>query len=415
MSYIEELGIKAKAAEKSIATASTIQKNNALKAISTALIDNTSFIIEQNKLDLDNAVESGMSKAMQDRLMLDERRIKAVSNSILTLTDMEDVIGSIDYGTIRPNGLRICKSRVPLGVIGIIYESRPNVTVDAATLCLKAGNAVILKGGKEAFNSNVCLINVMRKAVETVGLPADIVQLVEDTSRESTNELMKLNKYLDVLIPRGGAGLINAVIANATVPVIETGVGNCHVYVDDSADIEMAVEITDNAKTQRPSVCNAIENLLVHKDIAEEFLPKVKSVLDKHNVEIRGCEKTAQILGDSVTLADEKDFGTEFLDYIIAVKVVDSVEEAIAHVGKYGTNHSECIVTKSLQNAEKFQREVDAAAVYVNASTRFTDGEEFGFGAEIGISTQKLHARGPMGLKELTTVKYLINGNGQIR
>lgn len=415
MSYIEELGIKAKDAEKSIATASTIQKNNALKAISTALIDNTSFIIEQNKLDLDNAVESGMSKAMQDRLMLDERRIKAVSNSILTLTDMEDVIGSIDYGTVRPNGLKICKSRVPLGVIGIIYESRPNVTVDAATLCLKAGNTVILKGGKEAFNSNVCLINVMRKAVETVGLPADIVQLVEDTSRESTNELMKLNKYLDVLIPRGGAGLINAVIANATVPVIETGVGNCHVYVDDSADIEMAVEITDNSKTQRPSVCNAIENLLVHKDIAEDFLPKVKAVLDKHNVEIRGCEKTAQMLGESVILADEKDFGTEFLDYIIAVKVVDSVDEAIAHVGKYGTKHSECIVTKSLQNAEKFQREVDAAAVYVNASTRFTDGEEFGFGAEIGISTQKLHARGPMGLKELTTVKYLINGNGQIR
>ncbi len=415
MSYIEELGIKAKAAEKSIATASTIQKNIALKAISTALIDNTSFIIEQNKLDLDNAVESGMSKAMQDRLMLDERRIKAVSNSILTLTDMEDVIGSIDYGTVRPNGLKICKSRVPLGVIGIIYESRPNVTVDAATLCLKAGNAVILKGGKEAFNSNVCLINVMREAVETVGLSADIVQLVEDTSRESTNELMKLNKYVDVLIPRGGAGLINAVIANATVPVIETGVGNCHVYVDDSADIEMAVEITDNAKTQRPSVCNAIENLLVHKDIAEKFLPKVKSVLDKHNVEIRGCEKTAQILGDSVILADENDFGTEFLDYIIAVKVVDSVDEAIAHVGKYGTKHSECIVTKSLQNAEKFQLEVDAAAVYVNASTRFTDGEEFGFGAEIGISTQKLHARGPMGLKELTTVKYLINGNGQIR
>ncbi len=415
MSYIESLGIKAKAAEKSIATASTLQKNNALKAISTALTENTNLIIEQNKLDLDNAAEAGMSKAMQDRLMLDEKRIKAIADSVLAIADMEDIIGSIDYGTIRPNAMRICKSRVPLGVIGIIYESRPNVTVDAATLCLKAGNVVILKGGKEAFNSNVCLVNIMRKAIESVGLPADVVQLVEDTSREATNELMRLNKYLDVLIPRGGAGLINAVIANATVPVIETGVGNCHVYVDDSADIEMAVEITNNAKTQRPSVCNAIESLLVHKDIAEHFLPKVKAKLDEHNVEIRGCEKTAQLLGDSVVLADENDFNTEFLDYIISVKVVDNIDEAIAHIGKYGTKHSECIVTKNLQNAEKFQREVDAAAVYVNVSTRFTDGEEFGFGAEIGISTQKLHARGPMGLKELTTVKYLINGNGQIR
>lgn len=415
MSYIESLGIKAKAVEKSIATASTIQKNNALKAISDALINNTNLIIEKNKLDLDNAIKSGMSKAMQDRLVLDENRIKAISNSIQTIMDMDDVIGSIDYGTIRPNGMRICKSRVPLGVIGIIYESRPNVTVDAAVLCLKAGNAVILKGGKEAFNSNVCLVNIMREAVETVGLPADIVQFVEDISREATNKLMRLNEYLDVLIPRGGAGLINAVIANSTVPVIETGIGNCHVYVDNTADIKMAVGITNNSKTQRPSVCNSIENLLVHKDIAEEFLPKIKSVFDTHNVEIRGCGKTIQILGETVILADENDYNTEFLDYIIAVKVVDSIDEAIAHVGKYGSKHSECIVTESLQNAEKFQREVDAAAIYVNVSTRYTDGEEFGFGAEIGISTQKLHARGPMGLKELTTVKYLINGNGQIR
>ena len=331
MSYIESLGIKAKASEKSIATASTIQKNNALKAISDALINNTNLIIEKNKLDLDNAIKSGMSKAMQDRLVLDENRIKAISNSIQTIMDMDDVIGSIDYGTIRPNGMRICKSRVPLGVIGIIYESRPNVTVDAAVLCLKAGNAVILKGGKEAFNSNG-LVNIMREAVETVGLPADIVQFVEDISREATNKLMRLNEYLDVLIPRGGAGLINAVIANSTVPVIETGIGNCHVYVDNTADIEMAVGITNNSKTQRPSVCNSIENLLVHKDIAEEFLPKIKSVFDTHNVEIRGCERTIQILGKTVILADENDYNTEFLIYYCCY--TDSIDEAIAHVGK---------------------------------------------------------------------------------
>lgn len=284
-----------------------------------------------------------------------------------------------------------------------------------ATLCLKAGNTVILKGGKEAINSNKCLADVMRAAVEKAGLPADVIQLVEDTSREAAAELMKLNKYLDVLIPRGGAGLINAVVNQATVPVIETGTGNCHVYVDESADIQMAADIVNNGKTQRPSVCNAVESLLVHKNIAEAALPVIKSKLDEHNVEIRGCQKTADILGDCVTLASDDDYATEFLDFIISVKVVDSIEEAIEHIQKYSTRHSECIVTKSLENAEKFQREVDAAAVYVNASTRFTDGGEFGFGAEIGISTQKLHARGPMGLRELTTVKYLINGNGQIR
>ena len=279
----------------------------------------------------------------------------------------------------------------------------------------KAGTTVILKGGKEAINSNKCLADVMRAAVEKAGLPADVIQLVEDTSREAAAELMKLNKYLDVLIPRGGAGLINAVVNQATVPVIETGTGNCHVYVDESADIQMAADIVNNGKTQRPSVCNAVESLLVHKNIAEAALPVIKSKLDEHNVEIRGCQKTADILGDCVTLASDDDYATEFLDFIISVKVVDSIEEAIEHIQKYSTRHSECIVTKSLENAEKFQREVDAAAVYVNASTRFTDGGEFGFGAEIGISTQKLHARGPMGLRELTTVKYLINGNGQIR
>lgn len=415
MTYIETLGAKAKAAEHAAASASAKLKNEALKSIADALIQNTGLIIEKNKLDLENAVKNGMSVSMQDRLMLNEKRISDIASSVLKLIEAEDLIGSVDYGVIRPNGLKICKTRVPLGVIGIIFESRPNVTVDAATLCLKAGNTVILKGGKEAINSNKCLAYVMRAAVEKAGLPADVIQLVEDTSREAAAELMKLNKYLDVLIPRGGAGLINAVVNQATVPVIETGTGNCHVYVDESADIQMAADIVNNGKTQRPSVCNAVESLLVHKNIAEAALPVIKSKLDEHNVEIRGCQKTADILGDCVTLASDDDYATEFLDFIISVKVVDSIEEAIEHIQKYSTRHSECIVTKSLENAEKFQREVDAAAVYVNASTRFTDGGEFGFGAEIGISTQKLHARGPMGLRELTTVKYLINGNGQIR
>lgn len=415
MTYIETLGAKAKAAEHAAASASAKLKNQALKSIADALIENTSLIIEKNKLDLENAAKNGMSVSMQDRLMLNEKRISDIASSVLKLIEAEDLIGSVDYGVIRPNGLKICKTRVPLGVIGIIFESRPNVTVDAATLCLKAGNTVILKGGKEAINSNKCLADIMRKAVEKVGLPADVIQLVEDTSREAAAELMKLNKYLDVLIPRGGAGLINAVVNQATVPVIETGTGNCHVFVDESADIQMAADIVNNGKTQRPSVCNAVESLLVHKNIAETALPVIKAKLDEHNVEIRGCEKTAKILGDCVTLASDEDYATEFLDFIISVKVVDSIEEAIEHIQKYSTRHSECIVTKSLENAEKFQREVDAAAVYVNASTRFTDGGEFGFGAEIGISTQKLHARGPMGLHELTTVKYLINGNGQIR
>ena len=353
-------------------------------------IEANHFLTDDMKNVFENAVKNGMSVSMQDRLMLNEKRISDIASSVLKLIEAEDLIGSVDYGVIRPNGLKICKTRVPLGVIGIIFESRPNVTVDAATLCLKAGNTVILKGGKEAINSNKCLADVMRAAVEKAGLPADVIQLVEDTSREAAAELMKLNKYLDVLIPRGGAGLINAVVNQATVPVIETGTGNCHVYVDESADIQMAADIVNNGKTQRPSVCNAVESLLVHKNIAEAALPVIKSKLDEHNVEIRGCKKTAEILGDCVTLASDDDYATEFLNFIISVKVVDSIEEAIEHIQKYSTRHSECIVTKSLENAEKFQREVDAAAVYVNASTRFTDGGEFGFGAEIGISTQKL-------------------------
>ena len=415
MSYTQELGKRAKAAEAFISSASTMQKNKALAAISKALIENSSLIIAENAKDIAAAKENGMSEAKQDRLMLDASRIEGIAKGVDQIIALGDPIGEIIGGGNRPNGLHIIKTRVPLGVIGIIFESRPNVTVDAAALCLKTGNVVILKGGKEAINSNICLGKIMREAVGSAGLPADIIQVVENTDRETTNELMRLNGYVDVIIPRGSANLIQAVVRNATVPVIETGAGNCHVYVDASADLDMAVEITDNAKTQRPSVCNAIESLLVHKDVAEKFLPMIAERFKSHNVKIYGCDRTIAILGSSVEKATETEYATEFNDYIIAVKVVDDIDEAIAHIRKYSTKHSECIVTSSLENARKFQTQVDAAAVYVNASTRFTDGGEFGFGAEIGISTQKLHARGPMGLAELTTVKYLINGNGQVR
>ncbi|MCR5731182.1 MAG: glutamate-5-semialdehyde dehydrogenase, partial [Ruminococcus sp.] len=378
MGYTEDLGKKAKAAEPAIAAASTKQKNEALAAISAALIANKELIIRENEKDLVAAKENGMSEAMQDRLKLDADRIAGIAKGVDELIALNDPIGEIIEGFSRPNGLRIAKTRVPLGVIGIIFESRPNVTVDAAALCLKAGNAVILKGGKEAINSNICLGNIMRMAVEEAGLPADVIQVVENTSRETTNELMKLNGYVDLLIPRGSARLIQAVVNTATVPVIETGAGNCHVYVDASADLDMAVNITDNAKTQRPSVCNAIESLLVHKDIAEKFLPMIAERFKEHNVKIYGCDRTIEILGDSVEKATDTEYATEFNDFVISVKVVDDISEAIAHIRRFGTRHSECIVTKSLEAAEKFQREVDAAAVYVNASTRFTDGGEFG-------------------------------------
>lgn len=415
MNYAETLGANAKACEKAMRCASTEQKNNALAAIEAALTENTDKILAANQTDLEAAEKNGMSAAMQDRLRLTPDRIKGIAAGVADVIKLDDPIGSSDSGSLRPNGMRITKIRVPLGTIGIIFESRPNVTVDAAVLCLKTGNTVILRGGKEAFNSNKCLCDIMRGAIEKSGLPRDAVQFVEDTSRDVAAQLMKCNNYLDVLIPRGGAGLIRAVKENATVPVIETGVGNCHVYADESADFDMAVNIVDNGKTQRPSVCNAIESLLVHKSIADKLLPLIKARLDEHNVEIRGCEKTAAILGDCVVPATDEDYATEFGDYIIAVKVVENIDEAIAHISKYTTGHSECIVTNSLANAEKFKNEIDAAAVYVNASTRFTDGGMFGFGAEIGISTQKLHARGPMGLRELTSVKYLIDGSGQIR
>lgn len=415
MTYIETLGSNAVKVKKILAVADTGKKNAALAEISRALIENADKIIEANQKDLAAARENGMSVSMQDRLMLNEDRIKGIASAVDELIKLEDPIGKVDNGSVRPNGMRITKIRVPMGVIGMIYESRPNVTADAATLCLKTGNAVILRGGKEAYNSNKCICEIMRDAVEKAGFPKDIIQFVDDTTREVTTELMKCDKYLDLLIPRGGAGLIKAVTKNATVPVIETGTGNCHLYVDESADIEMAVNITDNAKTQRPSVCNAIETLLVHKNIAEKFLPAVKKKLDEHNVEIRGCAETKRILGDCVVPATEEDYATEFGDYIIAVRVVDDISQAIEHIAEYSTGHSECIVTNDLSNANKFKSEVDSACVYVNASTRFTDGGMFGFGAEIGISTQKLHARGPMGLYEITTNKYLIDGNGQVR
>lgn len=416
MNYIEELGTKAKAAKAGLAGASSEQKNDALLEIAHILRRCMPKIIEANKLDLENAVRRNMTPSLQDRLRLDEKRIEGIACACEKLTALEDSIGEVISGSVRPNGMRITKVRVPMGVVGIIYEARPNVTVDAAALCLKSGNAVILRGGKEAFNSNKILCDLMRQAVQTAGFSPDIIQLVENTDRAIATQMMQANGYIDVLIPRGGAQLIKAVVQNATVPVIETGTGNCHVYVDSTASVDMAVDIVDNGKTQRPSVCNAVETCLVHRDIAEDLLPKLKARLDEHNVEIRGCELTRMILGaENVTPADEDDYATEFGDYIIAIRVVDGLADALEHITKYSTGHSECVVTESLYVAEEFQSRVDSACVYVNCSTRFTDGEEFGLGAEVGISTQKLHARGPMGLKELTTTKYLINGSGQIR
>lgn len=415
MTYVEELGAKAKKAAKFLAVADTSLKNSAISAMAKALCDNADDIIAANRLDLEKADENGISKVMQDRLRLDRKRIDGIADGLDALVRLDDPVGVVDYGIRRPNGMEITRVRVPMGVIGIIYESRPNVTADAGALCLKAGNAVILRGGKEAYNSNMAICRIMRGAAESIGMPADVIQYIDDTTRESTNELMKCSKYVDLLIPRGNKGLISAVKQNATVPVIETGTGNCHIYIDESADPDMAVNITDNGKTQRPSVCNALESLLIHKNAAEKLLPLIKARLDEHNVEIRGCEETRRILGDCVVPATDEDYATEFLDYIISVKVVNDIDEAIAHIAEYSTGHSECIVTNSLDNANKFRREVDSACVYVNCSTRFTDGGEFGFGAEIGISTQKMHARGPMGLRELTSAKYLINGSGQIR
>lgn len=411
---IDVMGLNAKRAARQLAVAGE-KKDAALRAIASALAEKTPQIIEANRLDIENAERNGLTPALIDRLRLDEGRINGMAVGVLEVAALPDPIGTVISGSRRPNGLEITKVRVPLGVIGMIYESRPNVTVDAAALCLKSGNAVILRGGKEAINSNKCLAGIMQDALEETGLDRYCIQLIEDTSRQSSVELMELTEYLDVLIPRGGKGLIKAVVENAKVPVIETGAGNCHVFVDESADTDMAANIIYNAKTSRPSVCNAIETILVHEKIAEKALPVIKARLDEKNVELHGCEKTAAILGSSVIPADESDWETEYLDYKLAVRVVSSLDEAIAHITKYSTGHSECIVTGSYKNAKIFTSSIDSAAVYVNASTRFTDGGMFGLGAEIGISTQKLHARGPMGLNELTSMKFIIEGDGQIR
>ena len=409
----KEILEQAKKAKSAINAADEQTKNRALELMAEHLEASAEQILSANQEDMEQA-KGKISDVMLDRLLLTEGRIAGMAQGIRELIDLPDPAGKILKSITRPNGMVIEKTAIPLGVIAIIYESRPNVTSDAAALCVKAGNAVILRGGKEAFRSNRAVVKVLREAVAASGLPADCVQLVEDTSRASSAELMGLTEYLDVLIPRGGAGLIRSVKENSRVPVIETGVGNCHVYVDAAADLDMAADIIFNAKTSRPSVCNAIETVLVHRDAAEKALPKIQARLQEKQVELRGCERALQILPD-VKAACEEDWATEYLDYILAVKVVDSLDQALEHIARYSSGHSECIVTESYSAAERFLQEVDSAAVYVNASTRFTDGGEFGLGAEIGISTQKLHARGPMGLQQLTTNKFLIRGSGQVR
>lgn len=411
---LTQLGIRAKKASRHLSKAGTQEKNRALGFIADALIENAQYIIDENKKDIALAKENGMAQAMIDRLSLDEKRIEGIACAVRELIELPDPVGKVISGSVRPNGLKIEKITVPLGVVAVIYEARPNVTADAASLCLKAGNAVILRGGKEAFNSNKAIVQTMRDALEKAGLEKDAVLLVEDTSRQSAKALMTMNGYVDVLIPRGGAGLIKACVENSTVPVIETGTGNCHVYVDEFADIDKAVNIIYNAKVSRPSVCNACESLVIHSAVLEKAMPKIKEKLDSANVIIHADERAAKVIADTVP-ATEEDYAKEYLGYEISVKTVDSIDEAIDHIMKYTTSHSECIVTESYANARKFQNEIDAAAVYVNASTRFTDGGMFGFGAEIGISTQKLHARGPLGLPELVTYKYLICGDGQVR
>ena len=413
MITVQEAGKRAKAASKSIMLRTSDEKNEALLMIADALLQNTAEIIAANKKDVITAREKGMKESLVDRLMLNEERIKSLAASVREITLLDDPIGEVCEEWSRPNGLKLKKVRVPMGVIGIIYEARPNVTCDAAVLCLKGGSSALLRGGSDAINSNMAIVKVMRSALEKTKIHPDAIMLCEDTSRESATAMMKMNEYLDVLIPRGGAGLIKSVVENATVPVIETGTGNCHVYVDNTAKLDMALDIIINAKTQRTGVCNAAETMLVHTSVAQKFLPMAYDALTKKGCRILGCEKTMEII--PCEKATEKDFATEFLDLILSVKVVDSVEEAIEHVEKYSTHHSEAIVTENDDNAQKFLREVNSAAVYHNASTRFTDGGEFGFGAEMGISTQKLHARGPMGLREITSYKYIIEGTGQVR
>lgn len=414
MMMLETLGAQAKTASRVLMTASTAAKNSALLKIADALLQNTDYILAENEKDLAAGRANGMAESLLDRLALSADRIRGMAQGVREVADLPDPIGAVQSEITRPNGLIIQRVSVPLGVIAVIFEARPNVTSDAAALCLKAGSACLLRGGKEAIHSNTAIAEVMRNALRETELPADCIQLVEDTSRESATALMRLSGYVDVLIPRGSARLIRSVVENATVPVIETGAGNCHVYVDRDANIDMAAEIVFNAKTSRVSVCNAAESLVVHADIAEKALPKIAARLLEKDVILYGDARAKAILPD-ILPAEESDWGTEYLDYKMSVRVVDSVAEAIAHITRYSTGHSECIVTENRATAEKFLNEVDSAAVYHNASTRFTDGGEFGFGAEIGISTQKLHARGPLGLPQLTSVKYKIFGNGQIR
>ncbi len=413
MNTLQELGQKAVTAKYEVQKLSTEKKKRALKAVAEALIAESGEILNANAVDLKNGEEKGMNSGLLDRLRLSDTRIKAMADGLVQITQLPDPIGEVLETIERPNGLHIEKVRVPLGVIGIIYESRPNVTADAFGLCFMSGNAVILKGGSDAIHSNKAITDVIRKALENEGVTEDAILLIDSTDREITREFMRMKQYVDVLIPRGGAGLIRSVVENSAIPVIETGTGNCHIFVDESADLTKAIPIIINAKTQRIGVCNACESLVIHEAVKDKLLPLLAKALKEKNVEIRGDEKVQQVI-DCVP-ATEEDYGTEYLDYIISMKTVASVEEAIAHINKYNTKHSEAIITENMVNAEKFLNEVDAACVYVNASTRFTDGSQFGFGAEIGISTQMLHARGPMGLRELTSYKYTIKGNGQIR
>lgn len=414
MEYLEHLGIKAVEAKQKLQFLSTEQKNQGLDCVARALTDRQEDILKANARDYEIAKEGGMAEGLLDRLKLTSDRIEAMAEGLRQIKALPDPVGEIMESFDRPNGLHIDKVRVPMGVIGIIYEARPNVTADAFGLCFKTGNAVILKGGKDAFYSNQAITEVIRDALEKIQIPADAIQLIENNDRAVTTAFMQLKQYVDVLIPRGGAGLIRAVVENSTIPVIETGTGNCHIFVDEDADLDKAIPIIINAKTQRIGVCNACESLLVHEKIADSFLPKLGRALQEKQVEIRGDEKVTELIPGSLQAAEE-DYGREYLDYIISMKTVSSVEEAIAHINRYNTRHSDAILTENEEHMKQFLQGVDSACVYVNASTRFTDGFEFGFGAEIGISTQKLHARGPMGLKELTTYKYWIRGNGQIR
>lgn len=415
MTYIDTLGQQAKVAGRQIAKLSTAAKNDLLNQVAKALVAESTYIITENAKDMANAKENGISEIMQDRLLLTEDRIAGIAEGVRQVADLQDPIGQVVRGYTNLDGLKIVQKRVPMGVIAMIFESRPNVSIDAFSLAFKTNNAIILRGGRDAINSNKALVTVARKALENAGITADAVQLVEDTSHEVAEELMAATKYVDLLIPRGGARLIQTVKEKAKVPVIETGVGNCHIYVDKYANLDMATQIVINAKTQRPSVCNAAESLVVHADIAEDFLPNLEKAISKvQAVEFRADEKALKLMEKSVPASPE-DFSTEFLDYIMSVKVVDSLDEAIDWINTYTTSHSEAIVTQDISRAEQFQDDVDAAAVYVNASTRFTDGFVFGLGAEIGISTQKMHARGPMGLEALTSTKFYINGQGQIR